>query len=150
MNLIHSIDHVNLVVEDLNAMTTFYEAQLGLNLTKRVTISDDWIDETVGLKGVKAEVVYLEPQSGPRIELIKYLHPPTPPKQVHPPHAHGIRHIAFRVDAIDELVERLSQNGVKFFSRGSICSGIAGDLRRWRSQTAGLLSRSGGEPAGVL
>ena len=116
MNLIHSIDHVNLVVEDLNAMTTFYEAQLGLKLTKRVTISDDWIDETVGLKGVKAEVVYLEPQSGPRIELIKYLHPPTPPKQVHPPHAHGIRHIAFRVDAIDELVERLSQNGVKFFS----------------------------------
>jgi catechol 2,3-dioxygenase-like lactoylglutathione lyase family enzyme len=116
MNPIQSIDHVNLVVEDLEAMTAFYETLLGLKITKRVTISGQWIDQTVGLENVKADVVYLDPESGPRVELIRYHTPPPPPHTVQPPNGRGFRHIAFRLDGIDALVSRLSAAGVKFFS----------------------------------
>ena len=114
--MIQSIDHINLVVDNLEALTRFYETLLGLKVTKRVTIAGEWIDETVGLKNVKADVVYLDAASGPRIELIRYHSPPAPPHTVQPPNARGIRHIAFRVDDIDTMVERLTQGGVKFFS----------------------------------
>ena len=116
MNSIQSIDHVNLVVEDLDAMANFYEKLLGLKVSKRVTISGEWIDHIVGLAGVKADVVYLDLQAGPRVELIRYHSPASPPRSVQPANAFGIRHIAFRVGEIDPLVERLTAAGVKFFS----------------------------------
>ena len=120
----HSIDHVNLVVTDLEGMTRFYEAMLGLKVTKHVTISGEWVDQTVGLNGVNADVVYLDPENGPRIELIKYRAPELPgtghASQAKPlneaPNAPGFRHIAFRVDDIDALVAKLSSAGVQFFS----------------------------------
>jgi catechol 2,3-dioxygenase-like lactoylglutathione lyase family enzyme len=114
--MIQSIDHINLVVNDLDAMTRFYKTLLGLKVSKRVTIAGEWIDETVGLKNVKADVVYLDAASGPRVELIRYHSPPTPSHTAQPPNARGIRHIAFRVDGIDAMVEHLTSAGVKFFS----------------------------------
>ena len=116
MNEILSIDHVNLVVVDLDAMVQFYETVLGLRLTRRVTISGEWIDRTVGLRDVKAEVVYLDLPTGPRIELIRYQSPATPAHVMEPPNAHGFRHIAFRVTDIDALVARLRKADVEFFS----------------------------------
>lgn len=111
-----TIDHINLVVDNLEAMTSFYETLLGFVVSKRVTIGGGWIDQTVGLNGVKADVVYLDPQTGPRIELIHYHAPATPPHHVQPPNAHGIRHIALRVDDIDAIFDRLTSAGVEFFS----------------------------------
>ena len=116
MSAIQSIDHINLVVDDLDAMVRFYEHVLGLKITKRVTISGEWIDQTVGLPDVKADVVYLDLASGPRIELIRYQSPPTPAHPLQPPNAHGFRHIAFRVMELDSLVEKLNRAGVSFFS----------------------------------
>src|SRR5690242_6952133 len=78
-DMIQSIDHINLVVDDLDAMTRFYERLLGLKVTKRVTVAGEWIDDTVGLKNVKADVVYLDAPSGPRVELIRYHSPSAPP-----------------------------------------------------------------------
>jgi catechol 2,3-dioxygenase-like lactoylglutathione lyase family enzyme len=118
--MLQSIDHVNLVVRDLNRLAAFYESALGLKVTKRVTINGEWIDRTVGLSNVRAEVVYLELPAGPRIELIRYLSPVSPDasSDAQSPNALGPRHIAFRVDGIDELVERLRNAGVEFFSHG--------------------------------
>src|SRR5213075_2623100 len=116
--MLQSIDHVNLVVRDLVRMTQFYEAVLGLTVSKRVTISGPWVERTVGLADVKGHVVYLELPQGPRIELIEYERPAAGERGDHeaPPNALGIRHIAFRVTDIDALVQRLSSAGVEFFS----------------------------------
>ena len=54
--MVERIDHVNLVVEDLRAMTAFYRDVLGLRLTKRVSISGDWIQTVTGLEKVEAEI----------------------------------------------------------------------------------------------
>lgn len=114
--MLNSIDHINLVVRDLPKMIQFYES-LGLTVTRRVTISGEWIERVVGLKDVVAEVVYLDLANGPRIELICYEHPKGErPKGVGAANAQGIGHVAFRVEKIDAIVARLTEAGVSFLS----------------------------------
>ncbi len=115
--MIQSIDHVNLVVRDLQRMKIFYRDVLGFSVSKEVSISGAWIDEVVGLAGVEADVVYLDLPAGPRIELIAYRRPPLVELTAkNSPHLHGLRHIAFRVADIDTLVARLTTAEVEFFS----------------------------------
>jgi catechol 2,3-dioxygenase-like lactoylglutathione lyase family enzyme len=115
--MITSIDHVNLVVRDLERMKDFYCRLLGCVVTKEVHIEGPWIEEVVGLAGVSADVVYLDLPEGPRIELIAYRNPASRVlAERQQPHLEGLRHLAFRVDNIDSLVSRLSAEGVNFFS----------------------------------
>ncbi len=115
--MLESIDHVNLVVNDLPGMTQFYTRVLGLRETKRVTISGEWIDETVGLRDVTAECVYLDLPQGPRIELLRYVNPPeSRPGGLGISNTPGLRHVAFRVDDIEAAVIRLREAKVRFFS----------------------------------
>src|SRR3954468_8840866 len=114
-----TIDHVNIVVTDLDRMVTFYRDALGLRETKRVTITGAWVAATVGLPQVHADVVYLDFPSGPRIELIRYNQPGGEELTgTDRPNAAGLRHIAFRVDDIDDAVTRLRGAGVTFLSDG--------------------------------
>ena len=115
--MLESIDHVNLVVEDLERMAGFYQSLLGMKVTKRVTISGKWIDHTVGLENVLGDVIYLDPPSGPRVELIRYRSPVAPrPPGLNVANTPGIRHIALRVRDIESLVSKLREAGVEFFS----------------------------------
>ena len=54
--MIERIDHVNLVVEDLAAMTAFYRDVLGLEVTKQITIRGGWIEAVTGLDRVDFRV----------------------------------------------------------------------------------------------
>lgn len=115
--MLSSIDHINIVVTDLEPMLRFYTEILGLKISKRVTISGEWIGQVVKLDDVKADVVYLDLPTGPRIELLKYLNPTAPtPKGLGLSNTPGLRHMAFRVDDIDVVVAQLRDAGVKFFS----------------------------------
>jgi catechol 2,3-dioxygenase-like lactoylglutathione lyase family enzyme len=114
-----TIDHVNIVVRDLDRMVGFYRHALGLKETKRVTITGAWVAATVGLPEVHADVVYLDFPSGPRIELIRYNRPPGEKLiGTERPNVAGLRHIAFRVDDIDDAVDRLRATGITFLSGG--------------------------------
>ncbi len=125
--MIESIDHFNLVVTDLAATCRFYCDHLGFRETNRATLQGDWIDRIAGLKGIVAEVVFLElPSGGPRLEVLQYL---TPQGQVIPanslPHTHGLRHLAFRVPDIHATVARLRMAGVVFLGEpATVPSGI--------------------------
>ena len=113
--MLESIDHVNLVVTDLDGMARFYGEVLGFRQTRRVTIRGPWIEAVVGLKDVDADVIYLDLPSGPRIELIRYNRPHgVRLRGLDLPNTHGLRHVAFRVTGIDELVRRLRAAGVEF------------------------------------
>lgn len=114
--MIERLDHVNIVVADMEAMIGFYRDLLGMRLTKRATIRGEWISAVTGLAGVSADVAFLEPQQGPGIELICYHTPPGTAAGGEPPHAGGIRHIALCASDIDGLVSSMTAGGVKFFS----------------------------------
>jgi catechol 2,3-dioxygenase-like lactoylglutathione lyase family enzyme len=115
--MLESIDHVCLVVSNLDRMADFYSTLLEMKITKRVTISGDWIDRTVALEGVVADVIYLEPPAGPRVELIRYQNPAvTRPPHLGDSNLPGLRHMAFRVRDIESLVSRLKSRGIEFFS----------------------------------
>jgi catechol 2,3-dioxygenase-like lactoylglutathione lyase family enzyme len=114
--MLEAIDHINIVVADLETMLRFYTQVLSLNPTKRVTISGPWIENVVGLKNVVGEVVYLDLPTGPRVELIQYKPAGANPAHLNESNTRGIRHLAFRVDDIDELFARLRNAGVEFLS----------------------------------
>ena len=115
--MLQQIDHINLVVDDLEAMTAFYCEVLGLRVTKEATISGGWVESVVGLEGVQADVVYLEFPEGPRVELIRYLSPQGErPDCLGAPNTKGLRHVAFRVADIEEVADRLQQASVRLFS----------------------------------
>jgi catechol 2,3-dioxygenase-like lactoylglutathione lyase family enzyme len=115
--MIVQLDHINIVVENLDRMIDFYTRVLGLKQTKRVTISGEWIGKVVGLENPHADVVYLDADAGPRIELIRYNRPAIArPENVGDSNAPGLRHFAFKVEDIDAFVARLRDAGVNFFS----------------------------------
>jgi glyoxylase I family protein len=115
--MIERIDHVNLVVGDMQTMLAFYRDLLGLRQTKQATIRGPWIDAVTGLAQVEADVVFLEAPAGPAIELIRYRSPDSPrPGGLGAPNAMGLRHIALRVTDIDAMFAALKRSGVQLLS----------------------------------
>jgi catechol 2,3-dioxygenase-like lactoylglutathione lyase family enzyme len=111
--MIERIDHVNLVVDDLEAMIAFYRDVLGLRLAKQATIRGGWIDVVTGLEQVTADVAFLEFPDGPGIELLQYQNPAgSRPPALGEPNTRGFRHIAFRVGDIDRMTATIREAGV--------------------------------------
>ena len=106
------IDHVNIVVEDLPRMTAFYRDALGLKVIREVTIQGDWIEAITLLPKVEADVVYLQPPTGPPLELIAYRSPEgSRPDHLEKPNTKGLRHLAFLVEDLDAAVESVCDAG---------------------------------------
>jgi glyoxylase I family protein len=116
--MIESIDHINIVVDDMPRMVAFYTGVLGLRLTKQAVISGPWIEAVTCLSAVEAEVAFLEAPSGPRIELLCYRKPQGSPRLdgLDRPNVQGLRHIALRVTDIDRLAAAIEAAGVKMLS----------------------------------
>lgn len=115
MTSVLAVDHINIVVSDLERAVEFYTKVLGLEEKKRARLEGDWIEKIVGLSGVSAEVVYVEAAGGaPRIELLQYF---SPKGEALPecslPNTPGLRHIAFRVADIKGASEKIRKGGGK-------------------------------------
>ena len=116
--MLRTIDHINIVVSDLQRSVTFYTEVLGFRKTHDVLMEGQWIEAIVGLKGVKGLVAFVEPPAGGiRIELLQYV---APVGQTLPENSRantlGLRHVAFRVDDIVGMTAKLRAAGVKLFS----------------------------------
>ncbi len=115
--MITAIDHINIVVADLERSIKFYTELLGFKLIRTAHLQGDWIEQVVGLKNVSADVAYvIAPAGEPRIELLHYKSPPgqhVPENSI--ANTRGLRHLAFRVKDIHPLVQRLKQAGVRLF-----------------------------------
>jgi catechol 2,3-dioxygenase-like lactoylglutathione lyase family enzyme len=112
------IDHVNLVVREMAAMIAFYRDVLGMTLARQVTIDGPWMDDVAGLRGVRADVAFLDAGDGPKIELLYYHSPRAAPFDgLGAANVPGLRHIAFRVSDIDRMADRLRAAGVPLLSK---------------------------------
>ena len=116
--MIRAIDHINIVVADLNRSVRFYTGLLGFKKTKEAYLEGDWIDRIVGLQGVKAQAVFIVAPAGePRLELLCYEAPPGgAPRENSQANTVGLRHIALRVDDMAAMVAKLREAGVPIFS----------------------------------
>lgn len=116
--MIRGIDHLNIVVSDLGRSVRFYTEVLGFRKTADVVMEGGWIEEIIGLRGVRGLVAFVEPPGGgPRIELLQYV---TPAGTALPENSRantlGLRHVAFRVHDIQAIAARLRAAGVTLFS----------------------------------
>jgi len=116
--MIQSIDHLNIVVSDLERSVKFYTELLGFEKINTVHLEGDWIDSIVGLKGVDADVAFIVAPAGePKIELLCYKSPigdSLPANSL--ANTIGLRHIALRVDDIQATSKKLKDAGVKLLS----------------------------------
>ncbi|HWA54447.1 MAG TPA: VOC family protein [Solirubrobacterales bacterium] len=108
------MDHVGIVVEDLEAATEFF-VELGLEVQGTGEVEDERADRIVGLDGVRSQLVMLQSKDGQRLlELVKFHSPASPAGDPEAPsHAPGIRHLAFVVDDVDAAVAGLRARGTE-------------------------------------
>ncbi|MBU0683449.1 MAG: VOC family protein [Candidatus Omnitrophota bacterium] len=116
--MIKTINHINIVVANLERSVKFYTDVLGFKEVKRAKLQGEWIEKIVGLKNVSADVAYVVPPSGAlRIELLEYSSPKGENVDINSlANTVGLRHIAFQVEGIYDFVVRLKEKNVKFIS----------------------------------
>lgn len=115
--MIRGIDHINIVVADLERSLRFYCGVLGFTKTKEALLEGEWIERIVGLCGVKAHAAFIVPPGGePRIELLRY---EAPAGVALPENSRantgGLRHFALQVDDIAAVTAKLRAAGVRVF-----------------------------------
>lgn len=114
------LDHVGVVVDDLDAATAFF---LGLGFEREggTVVEGESVDRINGLDGVRAQIVMVRtPDRTGKLELVKYLAPvdnqdvvPLPPNRL------GFRHIAIEVNDLSAVVDGLRAEG--FDTVGEVC-----------------------------
>jgi catechol 2,3-dioxygenase-like lactoylglutathione lyase family enzyme len=112
---IRRMDNVLIVVDDLEAAKAFF-AELGMELEGETTVEGRWVDRTVGLDGVRSDIVMMRtPDGHGRVELTKFHSPPaiSSEPQNAPANTLGIRRIMFAVDDIDDVITRLRTHGAE-------------------------------------
>ena len=112
---IRRMDNVLIVVDDLEAAMAFFR-ELGMELEGQTQVEGSWVDRTVGLDGVRADIAMMRtPDGHGRVELTKFHTPPAirSEPQNAPANTLGIRRIMFAVDDIEDVVARLRTHGAE-------------------------------------
>ena len=97
--LFDSIDHIAIISSDYHKAKAFYVDKLGFKVKREVERKDR--DDFI---------ITLEAPNGILIELFIEKNPP---RRVTRPEAAGLRHLAFRVQDIEESVEKLNKKGIE-------------------------------------
>ena len=106
------MDNVLIVVEDIEAAKAFF-VELGMELEGETQVEGPFVDSTVGLSGVRADITMMRAPDGGRVELTRF-HTPLAVRaesENAPANALGIRRIMFTVEGIDDVVARLHSHG---------------------------------------
>ncbi|CAA7620262.1 VOC family protein [Magnetospirillum sp. SS-4] len=105
------LDHVNVVVTDMDRSVAFYASVLGLAPVMDRLLSGDWFEHVTGIASARARCVILDaPGGGCRIELLQFTAPggraDAPPPAARPSSI-GLRHLAIRVADLDARLAAL-------------------------------------------
>lgn len=112
MSRIRRFDHVGITVADLDMVTAFFVG-LGLEVEGRTFVEGEFVDTVIGIPNSRAEIVMLRPpDGGTALELSSFIRPNHEPGS---PDAManelGLRNVAFEVDNLQAVVDRLAADG---------------------------------------
>jgi catechol 2,3-dioxygenase-like lactoylglutathione lyase family enzyme len=115
--MIKQIDHLAIVVADLERSRKFFEI-LGFEETIRSTLDAAFLESVTGIKGAAGSFVGMKHQASQLvIELLHFGNPkPLPDPDCSNPGRVGFRHLAFSVKDIEHTVASLKEFGVTFLS----------------------------------
>lgn len=104
--------NVGIVVASLDNAIAFFE-EIGLNLEGRMMVEGEWAGRVTGLGNQSVEIaIMVTPDGHSRIELSRFINPkPIADHRTAPVNALGYLRIMFRVDNLDELLNRLKKQG---------------------------------------
>ncbi|MFD6951325.1 glyoxalase [Nocardiopsis sp. TSRI0078] len=109
------MDHVGVVVDDLEAATAFF-TELGMELEGEAPAEGRWVDRVVGLDGVRVDIAMMRtPDGHGRIELTKFHTPAViagEPENA-PANTLGLRRIMFAVEDVEDVLARLRTHGAE-------------------------------------
>src|SRR4029453_18587254 len=109
------MDNFRIVFNGPAAAVAFF-TELGLEREGETTVEGRWVDQVIGLDGVRSDIVMMRtPDGHSRLELAKYQRPSAVSAQPKPapPNTLGIHRIMFAVDDIDDVVARLRTHGAE-------------------------------------
>jgi catechol 2,3-dioxygenase-like lactoylglutathione lyase family enzyme len=112
--------HVGLVVEDLDETVRFL-ALLGFGGGEPGVFSGEWIDRIIDLENATVEgVMARTPDGGDMFEVVRF-HSPSAGAQEPAPAANrpGFRHVAFTVDDVRGVLDRVREAGWETVGRSS-------------------------------
>ncbi len=110
---IKRLDHVSVVVVDLEAAIAFFTA-LGMTVEGKAAIEGPWVDRINGIEGIRVDIVMMRtPDGHGRLELTKFRNPALVELKpaIAPPNALGLRSVMFTVESVDDAVARLRPVG---------------------------------------
>ncbi len=110
------IDHVGITTSDLDRALSFYRDLLGLRVIGVGPHTGPEIAALLGLESVELRIADLDSGDGRIVELIEYVRPRGKPV-AYRSYDSSITHIAFTVDDLDAVRERLTTAGVTVVSR---------------------------------
>lgn len=112
MGHVKRFDHIGITVRDLDRTTAFFVG-LGLEVEGRTFVEGDFIDTVIDIPGSRTEIVMLTaPGGGSSVELSSFVRPdPTPGSPAAMANELGLRSVAFEVEDLHGLVERLAGDG---------------------------------------
>ena len=104
--------HIGLVVEDLDETVRFLTL-LGLDCSKPGVFGGEWIDRIIGLENATVETVMARTPDGSDIfEVVRFQSPTAGAQEPAPPtNRPGLRHVAFKVDDMRGVVDRVREAG---------------------------------------
>lgn len=108
------MNNIGIVVENLDNAVSFF-TEIGLTLEGRAIIEGEWAGKVTGLGNQSVEVAMMvTPDGHSRLELSKFLTPKTiSDHRTAPVNSLGYLRVMFRVDKLDELLSRLTEQGVE-------------------------------------
>jgi catechol 2,3-dioxygenase-like lactoylglutathione lyase family enzyme len=112
MTILH-MDHVSVVVEDLQAAIAFF-VELGMELEGEARIEGPWVDRINALDGIQVDIAMMRtPDGHGRLELTRFHAPPviSPEPSDALGNTLGLRSVMFAVDDIDSSVAGLLAHG---------------------------------------
>jgi predicted enzyme related to lactoylglutathione lyase len=106
--------HINIVSEDPDSLSNFYQAVFGCEIVPpKRDISGDWLDRATGVKNAHLKGMHLRlpgfEENGPTLEIYQYDHMEDRPESA--ANRKGFGHIAFSVDDVARVRKLVLANG---------------------------------------